>query len=194
VFTNKKIKFYIAVLVVIAILRFAEIIVGINTYHILDFSLIFVLFIILYHLYSNIKSIEVTGQSIRCVPLALLLMAFILLFVGWVLIQGGITNFDKYGATPLIGGIVFLALGFFSLFESFTMRMTVTKDGILVEYHKILPAIGYLYSFNDLSKIKVTGGFVNLKHKGNILMVKRFIVYHPSILIKEVKKQSTIPI
>ncbi len=111
-----------------------------------------------------------------------------LTFVGCLGILGGFSLYCKYGAIGFIPGILFFGLGIIAWFESFTTKMVLTEDGIIVKYHKILPFSGLFYPFNNLTKIKTRGNLINFKHRQMFLGAKRFFIFDSHSFIKEIER------
>ena len=83
---------------------------------------------------------------------------------------------------------LFFGLGIIMWFESFTARMMLTEDGVIVKYHKILPFPGLFYPFNNLTNSKTRGNLINFKHRQMFLGAKRFFIFDSPTFIKEIEK------
>ena len=136
----------------------------------------------------KITKFEKEELEIRCSPLILWITAILLTFVGCLGILGGFSLYYKYGVIGFIPGILFFGMGIIAWFESLTNKIVVTKDGIIFKVHKIFPFPGIYYPFNNLTKIKMRGKVINLKHKQTFLGAKRFFIFDSPTFIKEIEK------
>ena len=136
----------------------------------------------------KITKFEKEELEIRCSPLILWITAILLTFVGCLGILGGFSLYYKYGVIEFIPGILFFGMEIIAWFESFTARMVLTEDGVIIKYHKIFPFPGLFYPFNNLTKIKTRGNLINFKHKQMFLGAKRFFIFDSPTFIKEIER------
>lgn len=154
-------------------------------------STIIITILLLYIFKKNtvkIKTFEKEKFEIRCSPIVLWIAATLLTLFGFLGIFGGSLLYHEYGLTGLIPGALFFSLGIIMWFESFTMKMVLTKDGIIVKYHRIFPFPGLFYAFDSLKKIKSRGNLINFKHRQMFLGAQRFFVFDSPTLIEEMER------
>ncbi|MBN2602586.1 MAG: hypothetical protein JXA91_00435 [Candidatus Thermoplasmatota archaeon] len=159
--------------------------IGILTFTIVIFSAL------LYIFKKNtvkINKFKKEKYEIRCSPIVLWITATFLTFVGFLVILGGFLLYDKYGLIGLIPGALFFSLGLIMWFESFTMKMVLTKDGIIVKCHRVFPFPGLFYNFDSLTAIKARGNLINFKHRQMFLGAQRFFIFDSPIFIKEMER------
>ena len=129
-----------------------------------------------------------TENKVRCIPLIVFLSSFLMFFLGFIYFLA----YQKgYPFHTLIGGFAFSIIGIVIFYQSISMKMSVTPDGVLVDFSKLIPSNPYLYTFKTLDKVKIRKYFIYLKHKYPILFVKAYIVFDYKTIRDELKKTYT---
>ena len=193
----KILHFPLLILTIVLILKIIfENILGVGAYqNVFDLGiiiLVILVFIALLYIFNKntvkIKKFEKEKSEIRCSPIVLWITATFLTLFGFPGILGGLLLYYKYGLIVVISGALFFSLGVIMWFESFTMKMVLTKDGIIVKYHRIFPFPGLFYAFDSLKKIKKRGNLINLKHRQKFLEAQRFFIFDSPTFIKEMER------
>ena len=191
----KILRFPIIILILVWILKFiVENILKVegyrNVFNAILLILIISVFVVL--LYITIKRqntiVLEEEQEVRGVPLILWAAAISCTFFGGLLLGGGFMLYHKYGAIGFIPGILFFSLGVLLWFESLTIRIVITKEGLIVKCHKIFPFPGLFYAFEDIEKIKIKWKIVHLKHKTRFMGAKRFLIFNLQKFRDAIKK------
>ena len=194
----KKLVFPIIVLVVVWILKFiVEMVLGIeryrNVFNAITWVLTTAVFIdILYIIVKKEKILYLEEeQEVRGIPLILWVAAVPVIFFGGLLLWGGFLLYYEYGIIGVIPGVLFFSIGLLLWFESLTTRIVITKEGLIVKYHKIFPFPYIFYSFNDIEKIKMRWKIIHLKHKRLFVGAKRFLIFDSHKFIKILEKYAS---
>lgn len=193
----KILRLPLLILTIVLILKIIfENILGVGAYqNVFDLGiiiLVIMVFIALLYVFKKntvkIKTFEKDKSEIRCSPIVLWIAATLLTLFGFLGILGGSLLYHEYGLTGFIPGALFFSLGVIMWFESFTMKMVVTKDGIIVNYHRIFPFPGLFYAFDSLKKIKSGGNLINFKHRQMFLGAQRFFIFDSPTFIEEMER------
>ncbi len=193
----KILQFPVLILIIVWILKIIfENILGVGSYRnvfnlgILTLTIIVIIALLYISKKRTVKitKFEKEKFEIRCSPIILWITAILLTLVGCLGILGGFSLYYKYGVIGFIPGILFFGLGLIMWFESFTTRMAFTEDGVIVNYHRIFAFPGLFYTFDNLTKIKVRGNLINLKHRQMFLAFKRFFIFDSPAFIKEIER------
>jgi len=193
----KILQFPVLILTILWILKIIfENILGVgsyrNVFNLGILTLTIIVIIALLYIFKKrtvkITKFEKEELKIRCSPLIFWIPAILLTFVGCLGILGGFSLYYKYGVIGFMPSTLFFGLGIIMWFESFTARMVLTEDGVIVKYHKILPFPGLFYPFNNLTKIKTRRNLINFKHRQMFLGAEHFFIFDSHFFIKEIER------